>query len=326
MSAIRSVLLLALVLTPLNTACGQAPAADPDPVVATTNAFTFRSNFWVNLHDYLYGRAQNETLAAETTDCLATLSEEDRTAWETADAFYRDHMGDRHHRTDDLMKSLRYDLAQLAKVEATAEHAEVMPVLRRAAPAYRACWWTAHDTRNRAWIATLIGYLETYEAAMTEQLSAYHQRPWPENMPVDVVTYASWAGANTIVEPNHLMMSSVDAGYKEASAFEMVFHEASHTLLGYRTGKTAELLHEASATYNEDPPSNLWHVILFYTSGRLAQQLLADDGVDYTPYMYQNGVFRDGHPLMEAHWQPYLDGEVDLETAVQHLMEAIYGG
>ena len=148
-------------------------------------------------------------------------------------------------------------------------------------------------------------------------------------MPVDVVSYASPGGANTITGPNHIMMSSINAGYQGFAAFEMVFHESSHTMMGARFGKVAEHLQEASRAYDKRSPGNLWHAILFYTSGNVVQALLAAEGYGaYNPYVYERGLFVRAWPEyrapLEQYWQPYLDGAVDLQTASRDVIDAIY--
>src|SRR3712207_9297949 len=61
------------------------------------------------------------------------------------------------------------------------------------------------------------------------------------------------------------------------------------------------------------PLANLWHAILFYTSGELTRRALARRGVsDYQPYilgMYGRG-FGGFRRALETHWQAYLDGKV----------------
>ena len=333
-----SPLILAALLAGALTACNQRPTSSPPPLedrpaaqVAATPAFTFYSHFWVNLHDYLYQQAQQEDNTAPNTACLEDLTQQHRDQWLAAARFYEDQMGHRHHRVDDLMWTVRLKLAGIPHDDARHDSLTIVTDhLQQAAPAYHACWWADHDRRNRAWIDTLMGHLTVYEDTIKARLSRYYGDPWPaEAMPVDVVSYASWGGANTITAPNHMMMSSVNEGYKGWAALEMTFHEASHTIVGGRMGTIAQYVREASRTHGEDPPGGLWHVILFYTTGETVQQLLAESGIaPYTMYMYERGLFNGRwapyQQPIEQHWQRYLDHEVDLRTGVYALIDAIY--
>ena len=138
-------------------------------------------------------------------------------------------------------------------------------------------------------------------------------------IPVDVVSFASWAGANTIVAPNHVQMSSVDSGYQGLLALEMVFHETSHTTMG----GVRERIAEASEALGVPVPNGLWHQVLFMTSGEVTRQVLAEANVsEFTAYMYENGLFRRAHERLEAHWLPHLHGERGVEEAMLGLVEA----
>jgi hypothetical protein len=71
------------------------------------------------------------------------------------------------------------------------------------------------------------------------------------------------------------------------------------------------------------PRYNLWHAILFYTSGELTRRALARRGVsDYQPNvlgMYSRGFGGFKQPL-ETHWQAYLDGKLSREEAIRRIL------
>jgi hypothetical protein len=71
------------------------------------------------------------------------------------------------------------------------------------------------------------------------------------------------------------------------------------------------------------PHSNLWHAILFFTSGELTRRSLATRGVsDYKPVitnMY-DGPFRGFKQPIETHWLAYLDGKVTREAAIKQIL------
>lgn len=158
---------------------------------------------------------------------------------------------------------------------------------------------------------------------MVEELSAYYQDPFPERVPVDVVGYASWGGANTLVSPLHVMISSENRWYRGAAALEMVFHESSHLLFSATGGTIGEALTAAADSLEVSTPRDLWHAVLFYTAGKTTERVLAEAGSEgYVPYMYAKGVFTGYHAALEEHWQPYLDGDVGLATAAARIVAA----
>ena len=68
-----------------------------------------------------------------------------------------------------------------------------------------------------------------------------------------------------------------------------------------------------------------WHAVLFYTAGTFAERHL--DG--FTQYAITKGVFERAWPgalaILEKDWKPYLDGKIDLATAVHRLVQDYSG-
>jgi hypothetical protein len=121
----------------------------------------------------------------------------------------------------------------------------------------------------------------------------------------------------------------------------MLFHEASHAL--------ADGVNEAIARHCRDLdkpiPRDLWHALLFYTTGELVRREVANSPAPapapgdaanagasaspaaYTPYAVRNGLYDHGwndyDMALERFWQPYLDGAVDFDTAIAHIINAL---
>lgn len=305
--------------------------------VASTPDFRFYSDFWLNLHGYLYGIAgggpdERAGYDPEETACFGALPEEHAAGWQAAEAFYRAAMGERHHRSDPLMRTIRYTLTGLASdFSPEPQRLDVFKLLEGAAPGYHTCLWKTHDARNRRRIAELVGLLAIHGPALQAELSRHYQEPWPEPITVDVMNYSDNVGANTASGrylPPHTMLSSVKGEMAGVNGLEMVLHEASHGIFGPRWGTITEHLVAASEAHGVRPPRNLWHAISFYTSGKAVAGALQDAEMGgFTPYAWRNAMF-DGpyrgylDPL-ERFWQPYLDGEVELAEAMANLVGAI---
>ena len=191
---LRSVLVLVLLSglsAPLQAQPLPTPSDRDAALVATTLGFRFYSDFWLNIHDYLFGLAGggpgDVALEAEGTGCIAALPAEQAEAWAAAVAHYEAYMAERHHRRDPLVRAVRYRLSGLDASQGTgSDEGRLMTLLRAAAPAYRACLWGTHDARNRARIADLTTLLSRHEAALTETLSTQYQSAWPDGVTVDV--------------------------------------------------------------------------------------------------------------------------------------------
>lgn len=123
-------------------------------------------------------------------------------------------------------------------------------------------------------------------------------------------------------------MSTFDEHYKGHGGLEMVFHEASHTLIGPRRSPISEALVAAAAELGTTPHRDLWHVVLFYTTGMTVRNILKEElGVDYEPYIYSSGLFDRAWPelrdAVERYWTPYVEGQQGYEEAAGALLRAL---
>lgn len=303
----------------------------PDSFVAATGAFSFFSDPRINLHDLLVRQASSEEPVEPRPACLGRLAESRRRAYGTALAFYADELVGRDPEPRRLLLNLRYELAGFAEVELVPDSALAAPLrhLEAALPAYRACWWEDHDARNRGWIARAVPLAIAYEDTLAARLARLYHAEWPDRIPVDVAGYVNFGGANTIVSPHHILLSATDPSHRGEGALEILFHEASHTVVGPRPGGAiTRAIAEASAAVDRTPPRRLWHAILFYTTGRVVQDLLAAHGVsDYEPYVYREGLFVRAWPEyrepLERAWEPYLQGRVAMEPAIRDVIASL---
>jgi hypothetical protein len=297
-------------------------------LVASTPEATFYSDFWLNLHDYLYGRVGGgpgeKRIPEEGTACIAALPEAERDAWRAAEAYYEAEMPDRHHRTDSLVRAIRHRLAVIA-TEHTPLVDATLTLLSEAAPAYQACLWEVHDARNRERIGEMLRVVVPHGPALRDRLERTYQDDWPAGIVVDVTSYASAAGANTTSGPGevpHMMISNTDPDLVGWCGLELLFHEGSHVMFGNRHGEVARAVIRASEAAGIARPPALWHALSFHTSGRIVQEMASAEGSAYTPYYRRRGIFADFVPVFEEHWNPYLDGEVTMDEAASAVVRA----
>jgi polyhydroxybutyrate depolymerase len=306
-----------------------AVRTEPRDPAAEADLFVFRSDLLFNLHDFLVWNAQASRPVDPRPDCLAGLDPGTRVGYERAEAHYRT-KGTEIVPFGRLAVALWFRLAGYDEVEILPPDAlaETLVHLESAAPAYKACWWPDHDARNRAWIAAVVGFLAEHGDALRSRHAQLYGADWAEPLPVDVVGYVSPAGAGTVVNPDHILVSSADPRHAGEAALEIVFHEASHTLLGPGHGLVWTALAGADVPGAERLARQLWHPVLFYTTGKaVAERLSGHRGDEYEPYIYRTGLLDRAWPHLrtplEEHWQPYVDGTVDLEEAARRLLEAV---
>ena len=247
-----------------------------DAPVAASRTFVFHSDAVTNLHDFLVWNARSQEPVEPARDCFAGLSAEQRTAFEQAREHYRVFATPAGNR---LLLALRYRLAGFGDfgIADSAAIGAAVTALRAAAPAYEKCWWPAHDARNRRWVAALEPMLAAHEDALSERLSVIYGEELRRPLPVDVVSYGSFVGADSVIDPNHLLISSIEPSNGGYAALEVVFHEASHTVFG--PGLEGRLWTELEAAAKADGAPlapNFWHAMLFYTTGSTVKARLAE--------------------------------------------------
>lgn len=107
-------------------------------------------------------------------------------------------------------------------------------------------------------------------------------------------------------------------------AAEVLFHEASHVLVfPLMDDFTAELRTQRKAS------PHLWHVALFYLTGEVVREALAERAITYEPYLYKTGLldrmWPDLRGPIETHWKPFVDGQVERDDAVRNVVGAVDG-
>ena len=298
--------------------------------------FALYSNFWVNLHHVLYEQArlrtERPTVRTQSEAAkqgraplpLDSLTEQERRDWNAAVDEYELKMAPHDLLFDQDMVLINDRLAEMGDNE-TAEVTGFLPgviaALAKSAPIYRAHWWPGDDRANREWINSVAPLVEDLGATISRRLSSIYRAPWPHGaIHVDVCAYAGVFGGYTTLEPLHITVSSRDPRNQGLAAFELLFHEASH---GLADPVRDALDHEFHAL-SKPIPRDLWHALLFYTTGEVVRRMLVGTGHDsYKPYAEENHLYeRDWQTYQKAldrDWQPYLDQRSDFATAIKRL-------
>ncbi len=324
-----------MLLSAPGASLGQAP--DRTPVV-TTPHFAFYSDFDTNLNDALIaaGVARKDGKpelfhAGDEVACFGKLPPSVRAAWEGAVNYYKEIISPASW-IDRQQYLIRVHLAGFDEELKAAEDRQFVDIARSfraaATPAYKMCRWAAQDEKNRRWIEELKPRLATDEQKIASRLEKLYQKRWEGlPIPVDVVETVDWSGANSILRypaGGHLLISG--PSYQGPAALEVVFHEASHLLMG-RDAPLRQALDNAAKAVDFRLPGELWHVVLFYTTGEAVRRILDDGGKPgYTPMVYgifDRGVWIGYRKALESTWRPYIDGEQALPEAAARLIEAL---
>lgn len=315
---------LVFFITIASVACACSPAATPSAPHEGSSPmrdlpiFEFHSSFWLNLHLRLHYAA-----TGRRPPPAAALQQPDAPEWARAVDFYKVRFGEKGGMglmfDDDLVSIERrlsaLDAAPLSGLDPalTAQLDAVASLARRD--------WPEQERLNRAWISAVEPALRRHGKALIAALSAAYHAPWPQApILVDVSGFAGPFGAFTVLDPVHITISSTNPAYSGDASLEMIFHEASHALIE----PIANKLEAEAVRRGRKVPEDLWHALIFYTTGEIVKREL---GSGYVPYATKNGVWSRGWSKMETairrDWQPYLDGKMDLDRALSALMDEL---
>ncbi len=316
---------LAVILVSLVTsACGApsepspagAPTARPAAERRAAPLFEFHVGKWLNLHQLLYARTSRwgpERAETEPEDA----------AWLAALDHYRtgfDHRSFLALLDDPVLAPINRTLSQIGDGPLRGLDPVLTGHLERAGASYERIW-PADRERNREWIAALEPALARHGDALARALATAYGAPWPDQpIRVDVSIHAGPVGAYTVLDPPHVTITSSSPQYRGDAALEMIFHEASHALVDPLVAKLAA----ECARQGKPVPAQLWHALLFYTTGEAVRRRL---GPSYVPYADKNGLwargFADVERPIKQHWPRYMDGSIDLDTALARLVASL---
>jgi hypothetical protein len=309
--------------------CGSA-FATPKPL------FNIRDGFWINLHHYLYAEALAKSAKANPrwsssaqdairrAPCSSFSSKDAATIWDSAVTFYAENYAARDMLFDREFAHMNDVLGDAGDSPRLPPElpADMSAELEKAAPIYRESCWPEHRKLNQEWIVSLEPLLATHGVHIAARLSEIYRTEWPTTpLPADVVIYADWAGAYTA--PPHITIGSVQDILGSAQ-LETIFHEALHTM----DRRMIEDL-DAAFTRQHSRPYDLDHVIIFFTAGFVTKQELENSDPNFDPYAYRHGMYKrvqywdQDEAALRKYWQPYLEGKIRRQEALDGLAHAI---
>jgi hypothetical protein len=332
-NAHKAGLILGLFLSVISAGLGQPSKRVP---VASTPHFAFYSDFEANLNDALINvgaarRFRKPQLFhdGDEVDCFNKLPPSVRSAWNRTADYYAEIISPSgsNSRERYLLRVQLAGLDEELKDPDARQFVEIAQSFRAAAaPAYRACRWPAQDEKNRKWIEAAKAQLIAEEQKVAARLQQLYQKQWTAPIPVDIVQTVDFSGANTILGrpgSGHILIAVEN---DPAYALEVVFHEASHILMDHND-PVREALNKAASAADFKQPGDLWHVVLFYTTGEAVSRILDEDGrPDYKPMLYamfDRGIWVNYRNALEKSWIPYLENKQTLSQAAAGLIEVL---
>jgi hypothetical protein len=280
--------------------------------------FSFHSNAWMNLHHILWSRGEGAPLPGH-------MQEAERKVWAAGIEFYAPY-SKRNLIFDDELITIKEALRTAegkVSIEGLTIDSGVRATLERLMPIYRKYWWPSHDQSNRDWIAAVRPLVDNYGVALNAAMVRAYDVTTPDNpVWVDISVRAHPNGAYETGPVTHVVISSVDAGYRGYAALEMLFHERSHAW----GGVLARTIFAAASENGVTVAPQLPHAVLFYTAGELTRRELMAHGIDYIHYaqrgIYTNMCGAGCQDKMAVHWIPHLEGKQSIAESLSKLVAA----
>ncbi|MEM9361341.1 MAG: hypothetical protein AAGA43_01850 [Bacteroidota bacterium] len=302
----------------------------------TTDYFEFENNYWVNLHHFLYQRADGSQLRKLQHDSLQfidigemaigkKLSGYEQKLLNEAIAYYKDSI---------ITKTLRRELnAQRSWLQEKEEHQPISDTsfgknftetLNKVSPIYRKHFWNVHESHNFSILEQHIETIDAIEEEVIKQMERLSLNQWPDStkVRVDLTAYANWAGAYTTSIPKmNIIVSTLDPSKTTSSFVETILHEGSHLLYLFDESPIRDKIYYKSEELSMQFPRNLWHASMFYLCGRATQDELSKLGIQHEMIMDVNHIFTSYNTeiFRETNEKYYL-GQVQADTLVKHLL------
>ena len=338
-----------------------AAAPQIDSVYGPLPVFELHSGFWINLHHRLYDEARQQRNAPPAASAKAgksakpvlqvapgakfTLTGPEQRAWDEAVSYYAANYADKDLLFSTelvLLKNQLGDFETCDELSGTKKKScdaglpgRLTQVLEAAAPVYRAHRWPADDRANRAWIKRAAPLVREQGVGLSHRLADIFQTQWPnEKIRVDVSAVANAAGAYTTLDPLRVTIASTDARNQGAAALEVLFHEASHGI----AIPVEEAIERECRQRNKPIPRDLWHALIFYTTGEVIRPVMETEGAsqggthssgdsDYASNAKRESLYQRGWEsylqILTRYWQPYLEGQVTFDDAIAHMVSAL---
>jgi len=316
--------------------CGKKQSAK---VGLNTDFFEFHNNYWVNLHHFLYQKADSSQLKKleedglnfieiGESDAFMKLSSSEREIFNSATEYYRDSLIDKDLRRD--LNDLRIWLSEQEEFKRITDNSFGMhfkEIINKVSPIYAKYFWNLHKNHNLSILSEHIEDIDEIEEIVIHDMERLSLNEWPDSprVRVDLTAYANWAGAYTSSQPRmNIVLSTTDPSKVTSTFVETVLHEGSHLLYLFGESPIRDKLYYTSEEMKVEFPSNLWHASMFYLCGRATQDALSKLSINHEMVMDANNIFANYNtPEFRDINEKYYNGKIDSDSMVINLLNEV---
>jgi hypothetical protein len=290
------------------------------------NGIVFNSNLEVNFHHFLYELARDDKYFQSILNSENLTQHEIKTLKESV-TLYKNQLGKRH-----ILFS-RGEIPQMTNVVLTRQNLDINTSISNAflssKQIYLNYFWEKHNLQNKIWTENLIPKLEHYGDSISKKLTFLFQSELVigNSHRVDVVYKAGLTqGAYTSGRNRQTVINSANEDYQNWYSLEMTFHEISHAISLSRDSKLRRVISSIFKSNGLESGIGIWHPIQFFTIGEVTREVISDQAPNYVPYAMHNNLFEkswDYENILIQFWNPYIDGKVTMETAVENIAKQL---
>ncbi|MCL6294185.1 hypothetical protein [Jejuia spongiicola] len=310
-----------------------------DEVKYSTDYFEFENNYWVNLHHFLYQKADSSQLRKLQEDglnfveigeakSLIQLSNDEKATLELAVKYYKDSLITKNLRRD--LNGLRVwfqEKRETEKITDITYGRKFTEVINEVSPVYEKYFWSLHKSHNISVLNKHIKVINEIEEEVIAKMEKFSLNKWPDSVKVrvDITAYASWAGAYTTSKPRHNIIISTIAPSNITSSFvETILHEGSHLLYLFEESPIRDKFYYKSEELGIEFPRNLWHANMFYLSGRATQDELSKFGIKHIILMDEKNIFSNYNtPKFRESSEKFYTGKINADSLVINILNEI---
>lgn len=274
----------------------------------TTDYFEFENNYWVNLHHFLYQKADSGQLRKLEEDGLDFIEIGENKAYEQLSSKEKEILNQaiKYYKDSLITKSLRRDLNDLRiwlnekeefkNISDNSFGEEFTAIINSFSPIYEKHFWEIHKAHNLSVLKKHIAIVDEIENEVINKMERLSLNKWPDStkVRVDITAYANWAGAYTSSKPKmNIVLSTMDPNNVTSSFMETVLHEGSHLLYLFGESPIRDKFYFKSEELELEFPRNLWHASMFYLCGRATQDALSEQNINHNMLIDEKNIFSD---------------------------------
>ena len=297
--------------------------------IDTTKYYSFHVNYWFNMHHFLWIESFLNT-GQDSTLILNKLSSEDRNQLDSTLIYYKETLLKEDLRSSEYMSGFKnwitgkkVDLKNIPEA-----FTEQMSVLIEFDEVYKKIFWPDHQRVCKAVLYENLELIKKTEDSFVKRITKLTRQYWDfEKIRVDITIYAKsdkWNLRNrpyTSLFPTHVVMNAIGENEVKGNWIELLFHESAHHLILGSSYFVAGTIKDFVEVKGIKSPRQLGHAYLFYLTGKIAQDLLFEQGIDYPEiYMVRNKVFYKYYPLLEKYLGQYMDRKITLAEATERFI------